>query len=60
MIGLKGDWTGQDPEITKALDAFGRSGVPLYVLYPSTAGAKPIILPQILTEALLLESLERL
>lgn len=60
VIGLKGDWTGQDPEITKALDAFGRSGVPLYVLYPSTAGAEPIILPQILTEALLLETLERL
>jgi hypothetical protein len=31
-----------------------------YVLYPSTAGAEPMMLPQILTEALLLESLERL
>lgn len=60
VIYLKGDWTNQDPKITQALDAFGRSGVPLYVLYPSPPEAEPIILPQILTEALLLETLQRL
>lgn len=60
LIYLKGDWTNQDPEITKALAAFGRSGVPLYVLYPPIPKAGPIILPQVLTETLLLERLERL
>lgn len=61
VIYLKGDWTNQDPEITAVLNEFGRSGVPLYVLYPpGQAEAKPIILPQILTESLLLERLERL
>jgi len=48
---LKGDWTNRDPEITRILTEFGRSGVPLYVFYPAGAGnsTKPIVLPQILT-----------
>jgi thiol:disulfide interchange protein len=50
---LKGDWTNRNPEITRLLERFGRSGVPLYVLYP--AKGEPVILPQILTESLVLE-----
>lgn len=48
---LKGDWTNRDPEITRILTEFGRSGVPLYVFYPAGVGSstKPIMLPQILT-----------
>ena len=48
---LKGDWTNRDPEITRILTEFGRSGVPLYVFYPAGAAnsTKPIVLPQILT-----------
>lgn len=46
---LKGDWTNQDQAITNTLESFGRSGVPLYVLYPSAATAQPIVLPQILS-----------
>ncbi len=45
---LKGDWTNRDRSITKALESFGRSGVPLYVLYSSQSN-QPIVLPQILT-----------
>lgn len=45
---LKGDWTNEDPAITEALAAHGRSGVPLYLYYPD-AGAEPIVLPQVLT-----------
>ncbi|MHB1218482.1 MAG: protein-disulfide reductase DsbD family protein [Alphaproteobacteria bacterium] len=55
---LKGDWTRQDPAITAALAAFGRSGVPLYVLYPP--GGAPIVLPQILTEGGVLDELNRI
>ena len=54
---LKGDWTMQDPEITAMLDSFGHAGVPLYVLYPAGDG-QPQILPQILTEAMVLERLD--
>jgi thiol:disulfide interchange protein len=46
---MKGDWTNRDPAITHALAAFGRAGVPLYVVYNSKPGAEPLILPQILT-----------
>jgi thiol:disulfide interchange protein DsbD len=53
---LKGDWTRQDPAITAFLREHGRDGVPLYVLYPP-GDAQPEVLPQILTEATVLEAL---
>jgi thiol:disulfide interchange protein DsbD len=47
---MKGDWTNRDPQITKALAAFGRAGVPLYLAYNSNSGgAAPVVLPQLLT-----------
>ena len=47
---MRGDWTNRDPAITKALSAFGRAGVPLYVVYNAQPGAsEPLILPQLLT-----------
>jgi len=47
---MKGDWTNRDPAITKALSAFGRAGVPLYVVYNAKPGAsQPLVLPQLLT-----------
>ncbi len=49
---LKGDWTNRDPEITRVLERHGRSGVPLYLLY--APGGKPVVLPQILTPAIVL------
>ena len=55
---LKGDWTRQDPEITAFLQQFGRSGVPLYLLYDS-AGT-PTVLPQLLSEATILDAIGRI
>jgi thiol:disulfide interchange protein len=49
VVALKGDWTRQDPEIATFLQSFGRSGVPLYLLYDGNGSAT--VLPQILTEA---------
>jgi thiol:disulfide interchange protein DsbD len=47
---MKGDWTKRDPAITQALAAFGRAGVPLYVVYNAKPGASaPVVLPQLLT-----------
>jgi thiol:disulfide interchange protein DsbD len=47
---MKGDWTNRDPVITQALAAFGRAGVPLYLVYNAKAGsAVPVVLPQLLT-----------
>jgi thiol:disulfide interchange protein/DsbC/DsbD-like thiol-disulfide interchange protein len=53
---LKGDWTRRDPAITAYLAEFERNGVPLYVWYPRAA--EPRVLPQILTEGILLDALE--
>ena len=58
VVALKGDWTRQNPEITAFLQRFGRSGVPLYLLY-DRAGA-PTVLPQILTEAQLLAAIGKI
>jgi thiol:disulfide interchange protein DsbD len=53
---LKGDWTNQNPEITRLLEKHGRSGVPLYLLY--TGMGEPQVLPQILTEGTVLAALD--
>ena len=47
-----------NPEITAFLQQFGRSGVPLYLLY-DRAGA-PTVLPQILTEGQLLAAIGKI
>jgi thiol:disulfide interchange protein DsbD len=58
VVYLKGDWTRQDASITAYLESFGRSGVPLYVLYPHAGDA--VVLPQLLTPTLVREALETL
>jgi thiol:disulfide interchange protein DsbD len=55
---FKADWTRHDPVITEALEALGRSGVPVYVLYEGEVGAAPHVLPAILTEQIVLNALE--
>jgi thiol:disulfide interchange protein DsbD len=56
VIYLKGDWTRADPAITALLHGEGRDGVPLYLLYRPGAD-HPQILPQILTESIVLQAL---
>ncbi len=50
VVYLKGDWTNRNAEISAALQAVGRDGVPLYLYYAPKA-AEPVILPQVLTPA---------
>ena len=40
VLLLRADWTRQDPVITRALSALGRSGVPVYVLYSPNRPAR--------------------
>lgn len=49
VVLFRADWTNSDPEITKALEAHGRIGVPVYAAY-AAGSDKPRLLPQILTE----------
>ena len=55
---LRADWTSRDSSITRALQTFGRSGVPLYVLYPADGAAAPVILPALLTPSIVVRAIE--
>lgn len=59
IVPMKADWTNANPEITAALKKFGRVGVPFYVIYPAGRADEPIILPEILTEQIVLAALAR-
>lgn len=52
---VKADWTNYDAEITKALEQYGRSSVPLYVLLFPDGTHK--VLPELLTLNILKEAL---
>ncbi len=58
IILMQGDWTKPDPDITKLLHSFDRNGVPLYLMY-GTNGEQPEILPQILTQNIVLSAMEK-
>ena len=49
---MEADWTRKDPIISSTLEQYGRTGLPLYLLFPSKGD--PLILPEILTEDILL------
>ncbi len=55
---LRADWTRRDARIGAALAALGRNGVPVYVLY--RPGKEPLLLPEILTPAVVLDALATL
>ena len=54
---LRADWTKRDAEITRALAALGRNGVPVYAFY--LPGREPQLLPEVLTREVILAVLER-
>ncbi|WP_298746053.1 thioredoxin family protein, partial [uncultured Brevundimonas sp.] len=56
-VYLVGDWTLRDDAITAELERHRRSGVPLYLVY-TPGEAQPRILPQLLTEGVVIEALE--
>jgi thiol:disulfide interchange protein DsbD len=56
---VRADWTSRDDAITQVLASFGRSGVPLYVLYPADPNASPVILPAVLTPGMVVSAVTR-
>ena len=56
-VYLKADWTRKDAEIEAELGKHGRAGVPLYLVY-GAKGGDSVILPQILTEGLVVKALK--
>ncbi len=59
VIPLKADWTNRNSEITALLQKFGRSGVPLYVIFPAGNPGSPVILPEVITTGIVLDALEK-
>ena len=59
VIWIQGDWTNADPQITAFMERFGRTGVPFYVYYPPSSSSQnqPVFLPQILTPAIVKETI---
>jgi thiol:disulfide interchange protein/DsbC/DsbD-like thiol-disulfide interchange protein len=61
IVSLKADWTNRDAQIADVLGSFGRSGVPLYLLYPAARPGQaggPVVLPQILSENVLIDAID--
>jgi thiol:disulfide interchange protein DsbD len=52
---LRADWTRRDATIGRALASLNRSGVPVYVLYRK--GREPLILPEVLSESIVIDAL---
>ena len=48
-VPMEADWTARDEEILRALNGYGKNGVPLYVFYKK-GQSMPIILPRIITK----------
>ena len=60
IVPMKADWTNANPEITEALKKFGRVGVPFYVIYANGDASSPVVLPELLTEAILVDALKKI
>ena len=52
---VRADWTRRDPQISQALAALGRQGVPVYVLY--RPGKEPLLLPEVLQKQTVLDAI---
>lgn len=57
VVTLKADWTNQDPQISRALAAHGRSAVPFNLVYGPGLDA-PLPLPELLTPGIVLEAID--
>ncbi len=57
IVTMKADWTNRNPEITRLLSRFGRSGVSLYVVFRKGDATSPIVLPEVITTGIVLDAL---
>ena len=57
VVYMKGDWTNRDPAITRVLEQYGRSGVPLYLYFSSDPKREATVLPNILTRGIVMQAL---
>jgi thiol:disulfide interchange protein DsbD len=59
VVLMRADWTRYDDNITRALNSFGRSGVPTYALY-FPGETQPRLLPEVLTPGIVTDAIAQL
>ena len=59
IVLMRADWTRYDDNITRALNSFGRSGVPTYALYVP-GESQPRLLPEVLTPGIVTNAIAQL
>ena len=57
IVPMLAYWTNSNPEITRKLAQFDRVGVPFYLFYAPGKKDDPVILPELLTEQILLRAI---
>ena len=57
-VYVVGDWTNRNDDIARELARHGRAGVPLYLVY-KPGKKEPQVLPQLLTEGIVLNAIKR-
>ncbi len=58
IVPLLGDFTFEDPAIARELRRFERAGVPLVLVYSINQNEPPKVLPEYLTEGMVLDALQ--
>ncbi len=58
VVYMVADWTNYDANIARFIGEHGRTGIPLYLMYPADPGEPPLLLPQLLSDATVLAALE--
>jgi len=59
VVAIKADFTRRNPTMADEIRGYGRNGVPLNIILPAGRPNEPIILPELLTQALVLDRLEQ-
>jgi len=59
VVPMQADFTNGDAQVTKLLNKFHRSGVPLYVIFPADKPTEPIVLPEVINQGMMLEKLDQ-
>ena len=57
IVTMRADWTNGNSVITALLTKFGRSGVPLYVLFPSGNADAPRVMPEVITTSMMIQAI---
>jgi thiol:disulfide interchange protein len=59
VVPIKADFTQQQPWVAEELKSYGRAGVPLDVVLPAGQPDNPIVLPEMMTQSMLLKALDQ-